>query len=239
MRLLVIEDEHLIAKGIRSACISEGFVCHVTHNGLDGIEMIQFYDYDAIILDLILPDMSGFEILERVKSIKKNTPVVILSGLSSIDDKVKCLSAGADDYLTKPFSKIELLARIYAIIRRVSGMASSVITIGPMNLDFSNRVVTIYDIEVSLTSKEYSILELLTLKRGSIITKETFLNHIYGGMDEPDLKIVDVFICKLRKKLSDMSGGLNFVETVWGRGYTIKETPDFEKNKTVKNLKVG
>lgn len=239
MRLLVIEDEELIAKGIRSACISEGFVCHVAFNGTEGIEMIQFYDYDAVILDLILPDMSGFQILERIKTIKKNTPVVILSGLSSIDDKVKCLTAGADDYLTKPFSKIELLARIYAIIRRVSGVASSVITIGPMNLDFSNRVVTIYDVEIPLTSKEYSILELLTLKRGSIITKETFLNHIYGGMDEPDLKIVDVFICKLRKKMSDMSGGLNFIETIWGRGYTIKENPDFEKSKNVKKLKAG
>lgn len=239
MRLLVIEDEKLIAKGIRSACISEGFVCHVANNGAEGMEMIHFYDYDAIILDLILPDMNGFEILEQAKSVKKNTPIVILSGLSSIDDKVKCLSAGADDYLTKPFSKIELLARIYAIIRRVSGTSSSVITIGPMNLDFSNRVVTIYDAEIPLTGKEYSILELLTLKRGSVITKETFLNHIYGGMDEPDLKIVDVFICKLRKKMSDMSGGLNFIETVWGRGYTIKENPDFEKNKNMKNLKAG
>ncbi len=201
--------------------------------------MIQFYDYDAIILDLVLPDMSGFQILEKIKTIKENTPVVILSGLSSIDDKVKCLSAGADDYLTKPFSKIELLARIYAIIRRVSGVASFIITIEPMKLNFVDRVVTIYDVEVPLTGKEYSILELLTLKKGSVITKETFLNHIYGGMDEPDLKIVDVFICKLRKKMSDMSGGLNFIETIWGRGYTIKESPDFDKSKNVKKLKAG
>ncbi len=237
MRLLVIEDEELIAKSIRSACISEGFVCHVSYNGGDGLDMLNYYDYDAIILDLVLPDMSGFEVLEKVKSIQRKSPVVVLSGLSSIDDKVKCLSNGADDYLTKPFSKIELLARIYAIIRRTSGVYSSIIDIGPLSLDFGSRTVFIYGVELQLTSKEYAILELLALKRGSIITKETFLNHIYGGMDEPDLKIVDVFICKLRKKMADASGGVNFIETIWGRGYTIREYP--VKIKTIRDLKAS
>jgi two-component system cell cycle response regulator CtrA len=225
VRILVIEDEELIANGIRSSCIAEGFVCHVAYNGNDGLDMVKFYDYDVLILDLVLPDVTGFEILDAIKRLKKDMSVVVLSGLTSVDDKVKCLSNGADDYLTKPFSKVELLARIYAILRRMSGLRVSIIEIGPLSLNFCSRTVTICGEEVPLTSKEYSILELLALKRGSIITKETFLNHIYGGMDEPDMKIVDVFICKLRKKIADASGGLNFIETVWGRGYTIKENP--------------
>lgn len=230
MRVLVIEDESLIAQGIRSACIAEGFVCHIAESGNDGIEMIKFYEYDAIILDLMLPDMTGFDLLDFMRSLKTKVPVIVLSGLSSTDDKVKCLVNGADDYITKPFSKIELLARVYAVIRRTNGASSSTIEVGPLSLNFNSRKVTIYGAEIALTSKEYAILELLALKKGSVITKETFLNHIYGGMDEPDLKIVDVFVCKLRKKMSDMSGGLNFIETVWGRGYSIKCNPEDNKN---------
>jgi two-component system cell cycle response regulator CtrA len=222
----VIEDEILIARGIRSACVDEGFACHTAQTGSEGLEMIKFYDYDAVILDLGLPDMNGVVILERIRNSKKKTPVIVLSGLSTVDDKVRCLSAGADDYLTKPFSKIELLARIYAIVRRANCLHSSVITIGPLSIDLVNRIVTIYGSEISLTGKEYAIMELLGIKKGSIIPKETFLNHIYGGLDEPDLKIVDVFICKLRKKMAAISGGLNFIETIWGRGYTIKENPE-------------
>jgi two-component system cell cycle response regulator CtrA len=240
VRILVIEDEELIANGIRSSCIAEGFVCHVAYNGNDGIDMLKFYDYDIVILDLILPDVNGFEVLETIKRSKKDVSVMVLSAITSVDDKVKCLSNGADDYLTKPFSKVELLARVYAIMRRMSGLRLSVIEIGPLSLDFGSRIVTINGDEVPLTSKEYSMLELLALKRGSIITKETFLNHIYGGMDEPDMKIVDVFICKLRKKMADASGGLNFIETIWGRGYTLKENPtEMESSKHFNNLMAG
>jgi two-component system cell cycle response regulator CtrA len=226
MRLLVVEDETLVAKGVQSACIEEGFACHIAYTGSEGIEMIKFYDYDAIILDLGLPDMHGITVLEKIKNFKKRPPVLVLSGLNATDDKVKCLAAGADDYLTKPFSRIELLARVYAIVRRVNGLHSSVITVGPISIDIFNRVVTIHGVEIALTSKEYAIIELLSIKRGAVVPKETFLSHIYGGLDEPDLKIVDVFICKLRKKMAAMSGGLNFIETVWGRGYTLKENPD-------------
>jgi two-component system cell cycle response regulator CtrA len=240
VRILVIEDEELIANGIRSSCIADGFVCHAAYNGSDGVDMLKFYDYDIVILDLILPDVNGFEVLEVIKRLKKDVSVIVLSGLTSVDDKVKCFSNGADDYLTKPFSKVELLARIYAILRRMSGLRVSVIEVGPLSLDFGTRVVTINGEEVPLTSKEYAMLELLAMKRGSIITKETFLNHIYGGMDEPDMKIVDVFICKLRKKMADVSGGLNFIETVWGRGYTLKENPtEIEPSKNFDNLMAG
>jgi two-component system cell cycle response regulator CtrA len=226
MRLLVVEDEVGVAKRIDAMCSAEGVVCHLAENGADALEMLKFYDYDAVILDLMLPDIDGVEVLSRVRSIKNGTPVIILSGLNSTDDKVKCLTLGADDYLTKPFSKIELMARVYAVVRRASGYSSSVVKVGPMEVDINHRCVRVYGRELPLTSKEYSIMELLTLKRGSILAKEAFLNHLYGGMDEPELKIVDVFVCKLRKKIADFTGGLNFIETVWGRGYTLRDFDD-------------
>ena len=225
MRLLVVEDESGIAKRIEAACTSDGLICHIAETGSDGLEMLKFYDYEAVILDLVLPDIDGFEVLSRIRAIKNSTHIIVLSGLSSTDDKVRCLTLGADDYITKPFSKVELLARIYAIVRRTSGHFSSIINIGPLEIDIKQRCVRVCDTEMCLTSKEYAILELLALKKGSVLAKETFLNHIYGGMDEPELKIVDVFICKLRRKMADLSGGMNFIETVWGRGYTLR---DFE-----------
>ena len=242
MRVLVIEDEAAIARRIEVCCVSDGFSCHIAENGTDALEMLKLYGYDTVILDLMLPDIDGFEILSRVRAIKNDTPVIVLSGLNATDDKVKALTMGADDYLTKPFSKVELLARIYAIIRRTSGHASSIISIGPLEIDIKQRHAQIYGVDLALTNKEYSVLELLALKKGSVLPKEAFLNHIYGGMDEPEIKIVDVFICKLRKKISDLTGGLNLIETVWGRGYTLR---DLEKEEeplpinTNENLKVG
>ena len=223
MKILVVEDESNIAHRVKMTCTDEGFSCDIAENGIEALEMMKFYEYDAVILDLILPDIDGFEVLSRVRKIKNTTPVIVLSGLNAVDDKVKCLSIGADDYLTKPFSKVELLARIYAIVRRTSGHSSSSIEVGPISIDIKQRSVKVYGRELALTSKEYSILELLALKKGSVLPKEAFLSHIYGGLDEPELKIVDVFICKLRKKISDITGGSSGIETVWGRVYVLRD----------------
>lgn len=223
MRLLVVEDEAEVSQRIEAACASDGLNCHVAETGAEALEMTQIYDYAAIILDILLPDICGFDIISRLRAINNNTPILMLSGLSATEDKVKSLTMGADDYITKPFSKSELLARVYAIIRRASGHSSSIIKIGPMEINIKQRKVSVYGTDLVLTNKEYSILELLAMKRGSVLPKETFLNHIYGGMDEPELKIVDVFICKLRKKIANLAGGMNLIETVWGRGYIIRE----------------
>ncbi len=223
MRLLVVEDEAEVSQRIEAACAADGLNCHVAETGAEALEMTQIYDYAAIILDILLPDICGFDIVSRLRAVNDNTPILMLSGMTAVEDKVKSLTMGADDYVTKPFSKSELLARVYAIIRRASGHSSSVIKIGPMEIDIKQRKVLIYGTELVLTSKEYSVLELLAMKRGSILAKETFLNHIYGGMDEPELKIVDVFICKLRKKIAQLAGDSNLIETVWGRGYLIRE----------------
>jgi two-component system cell cycle response regulator CtrA len=174
-------------------------------------------------LDLTLPDISGYEVLRSLRASKIKTPILILSGMAGIEDKVKGLGFGADDYLTKPFHKDELVARIQAIVRRSKGHAQSVITTGDLAVNLDEKTAIIAGHRVHLTGKEYQILELLALRKGTTLTKEMFLNHLYGGMDEPELKIIDVFICKLRKKLANASGGKNYIETVWGRGYVLHD----------------
>jgi len=223
MRILLIEDDSSTAKSIELMLQSENFIVDSTDLGEDGLEIGKLYDYDLMILDLMLPDMDGYEVLRRLRSGMIMTPVLILSGLTEPDSKVKGLGFGADDYLTKPFDKAELIARIHAIVRRSKGHSESVIRTGKLAVNLDTRMVEVDNQPVHLTGKEYGILELLSLRKGTTLTKEMFLNHLYGGMDEPELKIIDVFICKLRKKLSKATDGENYIETVWGRGYVLRD----------------
>jgi two-component system, cell cycle response regulator CtrA len=225
MRVLLVEDDTSTARSIELALASEGIICDTCELGQEGLEVGKLYDYDLIILDLILPDIDGYEVLLRLRSAKIKIPVLILSGLSGADQKIKGLGFGADDYLTKPFNRGELIARIQAIVRRSKGHSESVLRFDKVTVNLDTRIVEVDSTPVHLTSKEYAILELLAMRRGTVLTKEMFLNHLYGGIDEPELKIIDVFVCKLRKKLSDASNGTNYIETVWGRGYMLKEYP--------------
>ena len=229
MRVLLVEDDSSTAKSIEMMLRSDGYVIDVTDLGEDGLEIGKLYDYDIIILDLMLPDIDGYEVLRRLRAARVHTPVLILSGLTELDNKVKGLGFGADDYLTKPFHKRELIARIHAIVRRSKGHADSVIRTGKLSVNLDARTVEVDKQPLHLTGKEYGILELLSLRKGTTLTKEMFLNHLYGGMDEPELKIIDVFVCKLRKKLAAATGGLNYIETVWGRGYVLRDpAPELE-----------
>lgn len=223
MRVLLVEDDPTTARGIEMMLKSEGYVVDQTELGEDGLEIGRIYDYDIIILDLMLPDIDGYEVLRRLRESKVTTPILILSGLDELDSKVKGLGFGADDYLTKPFDKRELMARLQAIIRRSKGHAQSIIKAGPLTINLNQRTVEVDGSTVHLTGKEYGILELLALRKGTTLTKEMFLNHLYGGMDEPEAKIIDVFVCKLRKKLANAADGHNFIETVWGRGYVLRD----------------
>ena len=194
MRVLLIEDDHATAQSIELMLKSEGFNVYTTDLGEEGIDL-------------------G----------KINTPVMILSGTHEIETKVKTFGGGADDYMTKPFHKDELIARVHAVVRRSKGHAQAIIHTGEIAVNLDAKTVEVNGHRVHLTGKEYQMLELLSLRKGTTLTKEMFLNHLYGGMDEPELKIIDVFICKLRKKLATAAGGKHYIETVWGRGYVLRD----------------
>jgi two-component system, cell cycle response regulator CtrA len=222
MRVLLIEDDSAMAQSIELMLKSEGFNVYTTDLGEEGVDLGKLYDYDIIILDLQLPDMSGFDVLKQLRVNKISTPILILSGSTQVENKVKGLGFGADDYMTKPFHKDELIARVHAVVRRSKGHSQSVIQTGKLTVNLDTKTVEVDGSRVHLTGKEYQMLELLSLRKGTTLTKEMFLNHLYGGMDEPELKIIDVFICKLRKKLQ-AAAGQHYIETVWGRGYVLRD----------------
>jgi len=223
MRVLLIEDEPSTAKAIEMMLNVEGFNVYTTDLGEEGLDLGRLYDYDIICLDLNLPDMQGYEVLKKLRASKVQTPVMILSGRTETDSKVTSFGYGADDYVTKPFHREELVARIHAVVRRSKGHSQSVIQTGILNINLDAKSVEVAGARVHLTGKEYAMLELLALRKGTTITKDMFLSHLYGGMDEPELKIIDVFICKLRKKLALACNGTNYIETVWGRGYVMRD----------------
>lgn len=222
MRVLFVDDDLTASRGISLMLRSAGMVVDQADTGEEAVELARHYDYDIMVLDLLLPDMEGFEVVRRMRAARVETPVLILSGLSRPGAKVKALSTGADDYIAKPFDQAELLARMQAVVRRSKGYSQPTLRVGSLHLNLDSREVRVGGQEVHLTGKEYSILELLVLRKGMVLTKEAFLNHLYGGMDEPEMKIIDVFICKLRKKLAQ-AGASSLIGTVWGRGYMIRE----------------
>ena len=226
MRILMIEDDKALAAGLRIMLEARGFNVYVTDSGEEGLDLARIYEYDAVLLDLTLPDMSGLETLRSLRASRIDTPVLVLSGTTEGKTKVAALTAGADDYVTKPCHHDELVARLHALVRRSRGFSRSLIVTGDLTLDLTAKNVVVAGQRVHLTSKEYQILELLALRKGVMITKEMFLNHLYGGMDEPEAKIIDVFICKLRKKLAAFTNGAHRLETVWGRGYLLREADE-------------
>ena len=228
MRILLIEDDLVAARGVSLMLKSSGAVVDHADTGEEGLELARHYDYDIVVLDLMLPDIEGFEVVRRMRVSRNDTPVLILSGLSRPQVKVRGLGLGADDFITKPFDKAELLARLQAIVRRSKGFSQPSLHVGPLLLNLDSHEVTVDGQSVHLTGKEYAILELLGLRKGMVLTKEAFLNHLYGGMDEPEMKIIDVFICKLRKKLA-MAGAPNLIGTVWGRGYMIRADSEMKQ----------
>lgn len=223
MRILLIEDDPATSKSIELMLGHANFNVYTTDLGEEGIDLAKLYDYDLILLDLVLPDINGHDVLRQLRVARIDTPILILSGETDTENKMRGFGSGADDYLTKPFHREELIARIHAIIRRSKGHSHSIIKTGDIEVNLDGKTVEVRGNTVHLTGKEYQMLELLSLRKGTTLTKEMFLNHLYGGMDEPELKIIDVFICKLRKKLSEATGRENHIETVWGRGYVLRD----------------
>jgi two-component system cell cycle response regulator CtrA len=233
MRILLVEDDPTTSKSIEMMLQNANLNVYATDLGEEGIDLAKLYDYDLILLDLNLPDMNGHEVLRQLRLAKVETPILILTGQDDTENKLKGFGFGADDYMTKPFHRQELIARIHAIVRRSKGHAQSIIATGKFAVNLDAKTVEVDSKPVHLTGKEYQMLELLSLRKGTTLTKEMFLNHLYGGMDEPELKIIDVFICKLRKKLSEATGGENYIETVWGRGYVLRDPVSSEAKRKI------
>ena len=231
MRILLVEDDPTTSKSIEMMLGSANLNVYSTDMGEEGIDLAKLYDYDLIVLDLNLPDMNGHDVLKQLRLSRIETPILILSGSDDTENKIKGFGVGADDYMTKPFHRDELIARIHAIVRRSKGHSQSVIRTGRVAVNLDAKSVEVEGKSVHLTGKEYQMLELLSLRKGTTLTKEMFLNHLYGGMDEPELKIIDVFICKLRKKLSVATGGETHIETVWGRGYVLRDPEEMPRAK--------
>ncbi|GBQ24460.1 response regulator transcription factor [Gluconacetobacter sacchari] len=222
MRVLLVEGDGSAARGTSNTLRSIGYLFDHALTGHEAVEMLRRYDYDLALLEMSLPDIDGYEVLRTVRAARLHTPIVAMSSMGGAHAKVRAFSAGADDYITRPYDTPELAARIQAIVRRSKGYSQPVLQAGLVRLSLDSREVTVKDRLVHLTGKEYMILELLMLRRGTVLSKFAFLDHLYGGMDEPEMKIIDVFICKLRKKLQQ-AGAKDVITTVWGQGYMMRE----------------
>jgi two-component system cell cycle response regulator CtrA len=222
MRVLLVDNDVQAVTVIQRALKASGAVLEHVETGEEAFQLAKRYDYDALIMDVMLPDTDGYEVIRKLRWASISVPILVLSSLTRPQAKVKAFSLGADDFLARPFDESELAARIQALVRRSKGLSHSRITVGSVQLDMDSNIVTVEDNTVHLTEKEYRILELLFLRSGSIVTKESFLNHLYSGTDEPDIKIIDVFVCKLRRKLTQAGAG-DVITTVWGRGYIVRD----------------
>ncbi|TAJ70048.1 MAG: response regulator transcription factor [Phenylobacterium sp.] len=223
MHILLVEDNETTAKSVKLILGAEGHNVSMTASGEEAVELAEIYEYDAILMDIDLEDITGIEALRELRLKKNSTPVIILSGTADVETKVSSLACGADDYMTKPFHKSELTARINAVVRRSRGHVDSIIRTGLIALNLNTRTAEVAGQQIHLTPSEYKMLELLSLRKNTVLTKEACLNHLYNGLSEPEIKIIDVFICKLRKKIAAAAGGDSQIETVWGGGYMLRD----------------
>jgi two-component system, cell cycle response regulator CtrA len=223
MRVLLIEDDLSTAKSVQLSLLVQDIKCTICHTGYEGVTQATNSQYDIILLDMILPDLDGTEVIYKLRQNKVQTPILILSAITHPDQKIKALKLGADDYMTKPFNNTELIARIKAIVKRANKDIKSIAHIGKVTIDFNLKTVKVLDKHIHLTDKEYAIVELLALKRTGFSTKEHIMEYLYGNINQAPIKIINVFICRVRKKLEKASGGYNFIQTVWGSGYRLLE----------------
>jgi two-component system OmpR family response regulator len=215
MRMLVIEDEPELQRVLSQALREDGYAVDQATDGEAGLLKATLTEYDGIILDLMLPKMDGWEVIQHLRR-KKKTPVLVLTARDSVSDRVRGLDRGADDYLTKPFAIVELLARVRALIRRSSNQPSPTIGIGEVAIDTGAKKVSLKGVEVVLTAREYSIVELLARHRGEVVPRQRIYEHIFDENDDTLSNLVEVHVSNVRKKL-----GKDFIQTRRGLGYSI------------------
>lgn len=224
MRVLLIDRDRSFNQGFSFFLKSKGIIVDTSFLGEEGEELARLYEYDIILADLALADVPGLEVLKKLRSAGIKTPFIVLSAPLPVSRKIDCFHFGADDVVIKPCDRNELLARMQAVIRRFRGYADAEVRIGSLVINLETKIVTINGQVLPLTGKEYALIELLSLRRGVTVSKEQFLNHLYGGMDEPEMKIIDVFLCRIRNKMARLAPNKEYIQTVWGRGYILKET---------------
>ncbi|MES2597971.1 MAG: response regulator transcription factor [Verrucomicrobiota bacterium] len=215
MRILVIEDDPHLLRSLAATLREENYAVDTAEDGEDGLYKAKEGDYDAIVLDVMLPRLNGWEVLTRLRPARK-TPVLMLTARDTVPDRIKGLDAGADDYLTKPFDIDELLARLRALIRRAAGQTHPVLEISGLKLDTAARTVSSTDGEIPLTAREYALLEYLALHRGEVVSRTTLYEHLFDEEDSTLSNLLDVHVSNLRKKL-----GADVITTRRGHGYSI------------------
>ena len=223
MRVLVVEPHEATAQAVKLMLASEGWGVQLAVDGDDAVEQGLIFDYDMILTEIELSAVSGFDVIRRLRSAKNKTPIVALSANAGVAERVKAFNLGADDVLMKPFHKDELVARIQAVARRSKGHAQAMIEVDGLAVDLDARTVSLDGKPLHLTGREYQIIELMIVRKGKVLTKDMFLDHLYGGRDEPELKIIEVFICKLRRKFGARR---DMIRSVWGRGYMLASRDD-------------
>jgi len=222
MRILVVEDARPLARSIAEGLSDEGFSVDVSHHGEEGLHLAEEIDYAAVILDRMLPGLDGLEVLSRLRARGRRTPVLMLTALGEVQDRIDGLEGGADDYLVKPFAFDELLARLRALVRRSLGHARNQLALGRLQLDLSARQATVDGAPLDLSAREFSLLELLALERGRTFSRTEISNRLYAEERDPDSNVIDVFVARLRRKLE--AAGLpaaGLVLTVRGAGYRL------------------
>ena len=226
MNILLVEDDPIVADALAITLEEAGYFTTNAASIHEALEELNINEFDAVLLDLKLPDGDGTRVarLIRAKKERQLIPILVVSGNNSVDDRIMALGAGADGYLSKPFDRHELLAHLEAIIRRANGHSSLVISVGNLEIDLHRKIVSVDRKTVNLTRKEFEIMNLLGVRKGAVLSKSSFINHLYGGRDEPVSKIVDVFVCKLRHKLNKAGFSGAAIQTVWGQGHKLVET---------------
>lgn len=224
MMVLHVGEKPFRRTGDADAARQRGIRAERVQSGEEAMEFLRLYDYDIVLLDLDLPDMTGHDLIRRIRAAGKPVPVLAISDAVPARVRAQALDLGADDFLSGPCDIDELLARMRAIVRRSQGHTNSKLRLGCVELNMDSRDVRVNGARLPLSRREYAVLELLFLKQGVILTKGTFLNHLYCGSEEPEMKTIDVIICRLRKKLA-AAGVPALVDTVWGSGYILREAP--------------
>lgn len=221
MRVLVVEDYEPIRSSVSQALREDGFAVDAAENGKDGLWLAKSGEHDAIILDIMLPEVGGLEILKQLRMQQSDVPVLLLTARDTVDDRVRGLNDGADDYLVKPFAIAELLARVHSLVRRKYGDHSSVIRVGELRIDTSAKQVRVDETEIELTAREFNLLELLMRRRGHVVSRTEVWNALYALDSESTSNVVDVYIGYLRKK-PDIPGSPSIIQTRRGHGYLIE-----------------